>query len=49
MRLRHRRAHAAAWIALAVLLPALLVAAFALRDGPATEPPRQLAPPGGAA
>jgi hypothetical protein len=35
MRLAHRRAHLFVWSVLSVLLPALLVAAFALRPHPA--------------
>ncbi|WP_439596297.1 hypothetical protein [Falsiroseomonas sp.] len=50
MRLRHRRAHLAAWILLALLLPLLLLAAaFALRNGPGVEAPTRLVPPGAAA
>jgi hypothetical protein len=45
MRLRHRRAHLLAWCGLALLLPAILAAAFALRAGPADQPPQRLAAP----
>jgi hypothetical protein len=44
MRLPHRRAHRAAWIVLAVLLPLLLEAGFALRPAPAMAPLRLTAP-----
>lgn len=46
MRLRHRRAHLLAWGVLALLLPAILGGALALRlSAPAPEPPLRLAPP----
>jgi hypothetical protein len=38
MRRAHRRAHLAAWLALALLLPALLLGAFALRAAPPVDP-----------
>ena len=44
MRLPHRRAHRAAWIALAVLLPLLLELGFALRPAPVVAPTRIAAP-----
>lgn len=46
MRLRHRRAHLLVWAVLALLLPAVLVGALALRlSAPAPEAPVRLAPP----
>ena len=46
MRLRHRRLHLFIWAALALLLPALLVGALALRLAvPAPDAPVRLAPP----
>lgn len=38
MRRTHRAAHAAIWLALALLLPAMLVGAFALRGAAPTDP-----------
>lgn len=46
MRQRHRRAHLAAWAVLALLLPAILLAALALRlGGPAEPAPIRLSAP----
>jgi hypothetical protein len=45
MRQTHRRVHRFAWAVLAVLLPALLLAAFVTGRGPAEEAPRRLAAP----
>lgn len=46
MRLAHRRAHRLAWLALAALLPGLLLGAAWLRaSAPAPEAPVRLAPP----
>ncbi|MGG5822542.1 hypothetical protein [Falsiroseomonas sp. HW251] len=45
MRLRHRRAHWLAWLLLAALLPALLIAAFATGRPPPEEAPRRIAAP----
>lgn len=46
MRLRHRRAHVAVWGLLALLLPAILLAALALRLGwPAEQAPIRLSVP----
>jgi hypothetical protein len=46
MRLRHRRAHLLAWGALALLLPAVLAAALALRlSAPAPDAPVRIAAP----
>jgi hypothetical protein len=46
MRLRHRRAHLALWGLMALLLPAVLVGALALRFGaPAPDAPVRIAPP----
>jgi len=48
VRLRHRRLHLRVWLALALLLPAILLGGLALRqDGPADAPVR-LAHPGAA-
>ena len=46
MRLRHRSAHLRIWLGMAVLLPAILLGAVALRlaGGPA-DPPQRIAPP----
>jgi hypothetical protein len=45
MRLRHRALHLRIWLALAVLLPAILLGALALRQaGPAAAPVRLSAP-----
>jgi hypothetical protein len=46
MQLRHRRAHLAAWCGLALLLPAILVAAAALRLGTPEQVPIRIAAPG---
>ena len=44
---RHRAAHRRAWILLSALLPALLLAALALRqNGPTEAPPIRLSEPG---
>jgi hypothetical protein len=46
MRRRHRSVHRAAWSVLLILLPAILIAAMAIRrDGPLEAPAIQLAPP----
>jgi hypothetical protein len=46
MRLRHRRAHLALWGLMALLLPAVLIGALALRLGtPAPDAPVRIAPP----
>jgi hypothetical protein len=46
MRRSHRAAHRRIWKALALLLPALLLGALALRqNGPAEVAPLRLAPP----
>ncbi len=46
MRRRHRRIHRAAWTALAVILPLVLVVALtARRDGPLEAASVQIAPP----
>jgi hypothetical protein len=46
MRRRHRAAHRAIWTVLAVLLPAVILVALALRpSGPLEAPAVQLAPP----
>ncbi|WP_293862585.1 hypothetical protein [uncultured Alsobacter sp.] len=46
MRLAHRRAHLLAWSVLALLLPALLAAAWSLRPGVVTAPTStMIAPP----
>lgn len=46
MRLRHRRAHLLAWGVLALLLPAILLGALALRLAtPQEHAPVRLAPP----
>ena len=45
MRLRHRALHLRIWLALAALLPAILLGALALRQsGPAEAPVRLAAP-----
>jgi hypothetical protein len=45
MRLRHRALHLRIWLALAVLQPAILLGALALRQaGPAAAPVRLSAP-----
>ncbi len=49
MRLRHRRAHLRAWLALALVIPAILVLALAMAGGPPDEAPRRLAEPAGRA
>jgi hypothetical protein len=47
VRVRHRRAHLAAWCGLLVLLPLMLGAALYQRASmPALEVPLRLAPPG---
>lgn len=48
MQLRHRRAHLAAWCGLALLLPAILVAAAVLRLGTPAQAPTRIAAPGAA-
>ena len=46
MRRRHRSAHRRVWMLLSALLPALLLAALALRqNGPAEAPPILLSEP----
>lgn len=46
MRRRHRTAHRAVWIALAVVLPLILIVAMTVRrNGPLEAPAIQLAPP----
>ncbi len=46
MQRRHRRVHHLAWLALAILLPGVLIVALALRpSGPLEAPAVQLAPP----
>jgi hypothetical protein len=46
MRRRHRAVHRRVWLALAILLPAVLLAGFALReDRRPAERPVRLAPP----
>ena len=46
MRRRHRRVHRIAWLALAFLLPGILLVALAIRpSGPIEAPATQLAPP----
>ncbi|WP_158292187.1 hypothetical protein [Paracraurococcus ruber] len=44
MRLRHRRLHLLAWLALAALLPALLLGALLARPSGPAEPPVRIAP-----
>jgi hypothetical protein len=46
MRTGHRRAHLRIWLAMLVVLPALLAGGLALRDGGSAEAPRLLSPPG---
>jgi hypothetical protein len=46
MRRGHRRAHRVIWLMLAVMLPAVLLAALAVRPtGPTEAPQIRLAPP----
>jgi hypothetical protein len=45
MRVRHRRVHLLAWAALALLLPAVLLGALALRLDQPGEAPRRIAAP----
>jgi hypothetical protein len=46
MRRRHRQAHRVIWATLAMLLPAILLVALAIRpSGPTETQPVQLAPP----
>jgi hypothetical protein len=46
MRRRHRSVHRTIWLALAVLLPLMLIIAMSVRrDGPIEAPVIQLAPP----
>jgi hypothetical protein len=46
MRRRHRVAHRAIWLALAVLLPVVLIGAMSIRhDGPIEAPAVRLAAP----
>ncbi|MCC6716493.1 MAG: hypothetical protein IT555_01285 [Acetobacteraceae bacterium] len=46
MRMRHRRAHRRIWAVLALVLPALFLAALMLRPGlPREEAPVRIAPP----
>ena len=45
MRVRHRRTHRLLWLALAIVLPATLMAALAQRDARDEAPPQRLAPP----
>jgi hypothetical protein len=46
MRLAHRRVHRRLWVALSLLLPALLVLSLAIRrGGPEEAAPVRLAPP----
>jgi hypothetical protein len=45
MRTRHRRVHLRLWLALAVLLPAILLGGAALRQWRPADPPLRLSPP----
>jgi hypothetical protein len=45
MQTRHRRVHLRIWIGMALLLPAILLAGFVLRQSGPADPPVRIAAP----